>query len=368
MKKIYSTALALFVSMGISVQAAPYVDLTLEYDSHTVDYHAEEVYLNINGEQLNNSTLPMQPIIMEDNTLVPAREVFEALGATVEWNPENNMEVYVVYNHKSIAVYIGQTRALVGGEEKEMNIPPRIINDKTMIPLRFCAEEVGLVVDWDDETRVITISEPEQEKENEKETKEYKTVTFGSYYSDAEGKEKTPIEWIVLDEKDGKLFVVSKDVVDAHPYHDTLAEVTWDTCDLRTWLNNDFLNAAFSPEEQEAIAVTHVVTEENPRFEGMPAGEATDDKIFLLSYQETINYLPTDDDRLCKPTEYAIANDCYINVDGNAAWWLRSPGMSLAEPEHLATWGNFSLRNHYVNDTIIGDRPAMWIDSAFFKK
>ena len=70
---------------------------------------------------------------MEDNTLVPAREVFEALGATVEWNPENNMEVYVVYNHKSIAVYIGQTRALVGGEEKEMNIPPRIINGSESI-------------------------------------------------------------------------------------------------------------------------------------------------------------------------------------------------------------------------------------------
>lgn len=57
-----------------------------------------------------------------------------------------------------------------------------------------------------------------------------------------------------------------------------------------------------------------------------PAGDATVDPVTLLSYQELIKYMPTDAERKTKPTEYAISMGCYLNPDGDAAWWLRSPG------------------------------------------
>ena len=68
------------------------------------------------------------------------------------------------------------------------------------------------------------------------------------------------------------------------------------------------------------------------------------------------------------PTDYAVANGCYTNVHGHAAWWLRSNGMSETEPEHLATWGNFSLRHHHVDDPILGARPAIRVKTAAWKE
>ena len=193
-----------------------------------------------------------------------------------------------------------------------------------------------------------------------------KTVKFGRYYEDKAGKKLAPIEWTVLDEKDGKTLLVTTKVIDAVPFHNSLQAVTWDNCDLRAWLNGKFLETAFTKAEQNAIALSDVSAVKNPRFD-TPVGQPTKDKVFLLSYEECLKYMPTDADRTCFPTDYAIAHECYINTNGHAAWWLRSNGMSETEPEHLATWGNFSLRHHYVDDTIIGDRPCIWVDSKVLR-
>ena len=194
-----------------------------------------------------------------------------------------------------------------------------------------------------------------------------KTIQFGQYYQSSEGDVMAPIEWNVLDNKDGHTLLITSKTIDSRPFHNTLEAVTWDNCGLRDWLNGEFLDIAFSPEEQDAIALTEVSAIKNPRFD-TPVGKPTRDKVFLLSYEECLEYMPTDSLRKNFPTDYAVARGCYVNVDGHAAWWLRSNGMSETEPEHLATWGNFSLRHHYVDDPIIGDRPAIWVKSSYLKK
>ena len=199
------------------------------------------------------------------------------------------------------------------------------------------------------------------------ETNSTKVVYFGKYPQGKTDATPSPIEWMVLDEKDGNTLLVTAKVIDSKPFHNQQIPVTWDNCDLRTWLNREFYNIAFSPEEQSAIASSEVTADKNPRFD-TPVGKTTQDKVFLLSYQECLNYMPQDKDRKCFPTEYAISRGCYINTDGHAAWWLRSNGMSETEPEHLATWGNFSLRHHYVDDPILGDRPAIRVNSAYLEK
>lgn len=82
--QILSVLLLIVIFMSTSVNAANrYVNLTLRYDYADHKYNAEEVFVAIDGKKLTNLTMP--PIILNGYTLVPAREVFEGVGASVEW-------------------------------------------------------------------------------------------------------------------------------------------------------------------------------------------------------------------------------------------------------------------------------------------
>lgn len=69
-------------------------------------------------------------------------------------------------------------------------------------------------------------------------------VTFGTYPQSEEGTDATPIQWMVLDRDGSKALLLSRYGLDAQPYNTELSEVTWETCSLRSWLNNNFRNTA----------------------------------------------------------------------------------------------------------------------------
>ena len=194
------------------------------------------------------------------------------------------------------------------------------------------------------------------------------TYTFGAYEQDndaSNGKEK--IEWIVLDKKETSLLLISKQALDCRPYNTSLTDVTWETCSLRIWMNGAFLDAAFNEEEQGQIISTNVQPDKNPFYSTNP-GNATTDKIFLLSIGEANNYFRNDEARKCVPTAYAKAQGAYTNSDyrtsrGEATclWRLRSPGydQDLAAGVNLGgDVGCNGLGVDYGND---GVRPALWI-------
>lgn len=192
-------------------------------------------------------------------------------------------------------------------------------------------------------------------------TQNENNLTFGKYYKNNE-KELDPIEWVQLDEKDGKKLLVSKYAIDSRPFNNELRNITWDNSDIRKWLNNDFYNIAFSDIEKSKIVLTKNIALVNPNHpDNTNIGNDTEDKVFLLSYQEVVKYFPKENDRLLKPTKYVINKGCYTNNFGNAAWWTRSPGLSETSPEYLASAGDFGNRQHQVNETIIGTRPAIWV-------
>ena len=140
---------------NIGVCAAnKYVNMTLTYDYTQHKYSAEEVFVASNGN--NHTGLKMPPIVLNNFTLVPAREVFEAMGATVEWKKDLE-QVYVKYNDKLVVIPIGSTKAYVNGQATTMQTAAKIINNKTMIPLRFVATSLGMQVSWDTKTRVADI-------------------------------------------------------------------------------------------------------------------------------------------------------------------------------------------------------------------
>ncbi len=152
--------LTLFINIfGVTAFATnKYVNLTLNYDWADHNYIAEEVFLNVNGQKLTG--LPMPPIILNGYTLVPAREVFEKIGATVSWNKDRE-EVYVAKGANLLILKINSTDAHYNNKAVKMEIPAKLINSKTMIPVRFVSETFGYNVGWDKPTRTVLISEGE---------------------------------------------------------------------------------------------------------------------------------------------------------------------------------------------------------------
>lgn len=201
-------------------------------------------------------------------------------------------------------------------------------------------------------------------------------ITFGSYEQDNDtGNGKEPIEWQVLEIKDGKVLLISKYGLDAKPYNTEWAEVTWETCTLRSWLNNEFMKAAFTGEEQGRIALTNVDNSKSQGYSGYNTtdGNDTQDKIFLLSYAEANRYFgvtlenKNNTESQISPTAYAESNgafvsDVYKTADGANAgyWWLRSPGYYQNDASRVETDGSLNYRN--VNYAAVCVLPALWMN------
>ena len=132
---------------------------------------------------------------------------------------------------------------------------------------------------------------------------------FGAYEQDNDktnGKEK--IEWQVFAKEGTKIFVISKYGLDAQPYNTEFVDVTWETCTLRDWLNDDFINTAFTNAEKAMIPTVTVTADKYPDYETDP-GNDTQDKVFLLSIEEAAKYFDSDTARECEVTEYARVFD-----------------------------------------------------------
>ena len=193
-------------------------------------------------------------------------------------------------------------------------------------------------------------------------------VVFGTYEQDNSvnnGKEE--IEWIVLDKQDGRILVISRYILDCQKYNTSRSDVTWETCSLRAWLNDSFLNAAFTSEEQAKIQSTTISADKNPQFKTR-AGNSTKDKVFLLSIAEAGKYFPSDAKRMCGATTYALSRGLetkaeYHTPDGKLScwWWLRSPGEDQHSAANVFRDGLFDYEGDNVDYTADGVRPVMWI-------
>ena len=79
------------------------------------------------------------------------------MGADVDWEVATRTAV-VKNDEATILFSIDNTTAKINSMNKEMDVPARLVNGKTMVPLRFLSEELGFNVEWDEETRTATIS------------------------------------------------------------------------------------------------------------------------------------------------------------------------------------------------------------------
>ena len=115
---------------------------------------ADDISVVIDGNEIG---FDVPPQIIEDRTLVPLRAIFEALGAEVEWNGETQT-VTAKKGDTEISMTIGNAAMRVNSKEITLDVPPQIIEDRTLVPARAVAEGFGAEVEWNAETRTVVIN------------------------------------------------------------------------------------------------------------------------------------------------------------------------------------------------------------------
>lgn len=137
---IFSLSLLLVLTFSMTVVQA---------ESNMNDIH---VYINGNEEVFDQP-----PIIEDGRTLVPIRGVFEELGGKVAWNQETK-EVTADKDNNSITLKINSNIVQINGVEQTIDVPAKLNNGRTLVPLRFVSESIGSTVKWDSATRTVTIT------------------------------------------------------------------------------------------------------------------------------------------------------------------------------------------------------------------
>ncbi len=212
-----------------------------------------------------------------------------------------------------------------------------------------------------------------------------------------------PIKWRILEEKDGKAFLMSdtalysREMDDIINYnHKKITEDDWyyycnyAASDLRKWLNGSFYNDAFSDGQKDMIAVTTVSNGKDSYWDedyGMYWCEDTEDKVFLLSEKEAIDakygftagddpFETKDTARRLQASDYALGNGCFSGIHENSGyngqveygveegcyWRLRSLGGEISDGVVVTPDGDFYFEDTGNFETYYGIAPVIWLN------
>ena len=228
--------------------------------------------------------------------------------------------------------------------------------------------------DWldddDPEASVKPYDAPVRPLDNGQKVEVGNIVTFGSYPQSKTGA-SAPIQWIVLDVKDGKALLLSRYVLDSVQYHGEYESVTWEKSDIREWLNTVFLKAAFGTGNERLVSSVSKADRTPEQDNAADPGNDVTDKVFLLSAVDVLNTSYgfntsvhsgyQDPIRMAVPTDYAISKDVPYYDDGNAEWWLRSTGgnggknaVYIYSDSFVCTLGGYVIHEK-------GVRPSVWV-------
>lgn len=141
--------------------------LVLVFTSLTPVFAENKIKLEVNGQVV---TPDVEPFIENGRTLVPIRFISEALGYNVSWN-QDKREVSVFNQSVDMVLKIGDKDAIVNGKLINLDVPAKIVDSRTFVPLRFIGESFGMFVDWNDTDRKVIVKENLKENFKEFEAK-----------------------------------------------------------------------------------------------------------------------------------------------------------------------------------------------------
>ena len=227
-------------------------------------------------------------------------------------------------------------------------------------------------------------------------------VYFGRYEQDGQTEKTEPIAWDVIGKEDGKLLLISHMALATMPYNNIEEPVTWETSSLRKWLNEEFYYDAFSENEMACIVTTAVDDPDSYDFYdafyengsgnpglGVQGGNTVNDKVFILSYQEVIDYIEPvklgngwwryASEKLIKKSTITCGQDNYTFLQWDydtftktepdwpeasigktgCNWWLRSPADTRTTALNVSYYGYVTGGSYITSE--YGVCPAIWV-------
>jgi hypothetical protein len=172
------------------------------------------------------------------------------------------------------------------------------------------------------------------------------------------------IDWRVLKVTGHRALLLADRVIGTGPYHQVEADVTWEQCDLRQWLNGEFLDSLGRPLASQVLR-TKVANRPNPAY-GTPGCEDTEDWLFLLSLEEAADWLAGKRPRWKKYRDGNWLKSVRLIAKGEDGydvwWWLRSPGRNPDYAANVLTVGSLYGHGNSVSASSGGVRPAFWLN------
>ncbi len=200
-------------------------------------------------------------------------------------------------------------------------------------------------------------------------------IRFGHFEQDNKTENGAePIEWYVLDRKDGKILIVSKQILDFREYDDG-THTTWADSTLRAWLNSDFFNTAFSTEEK--VKIFDTVNTTMNREDASAANPTTStEKVFLLTKGDVLQYYVKSPECTIYALEVESRNPKafpWIVDAPDPHWhhcWARyntaEEGGIVQGYDEFPVNLNYEQVDSQPTTQTSGVRPAMWIDASEF--
>ena len=117
------------------------------------------ITINSNTMRKNNQIISLDApaMIYYDRTVVPVRAIFEGLGAEVNWDDENKTVISKL-GDATVTMVIGEKSITVNDTATEIDVPAQIVNDRTLVPVRAVSESFGCGVEWDAETKTVIVT------------------------------------------------------------------------------------------------------------------------------------------------------------------------------------------------------------------
>lgn len=145
---------------------------------------------------LDNKTLTFDqnPIIENNRTLVPVRKIFEELGAEVYWN-ENNRSITSYKGSDTISLKINSNIMVQNGKTVYLDVSPKIMNNRTLVPLRAISESFGAEVEWLEESYTVMISTQATNGTPENSTSEFEKQVFNLVNEERSKNGLSPLTW-----------------------------------------------------------------------------------------------------------------------------------------------------------------------------
>ncbi|RKL63250.1 copper amine oxidase N-terminal domain-containing protein [Thermoanaerobacteraceae bacterium SP2] len=116
---------------------------------------AQPITVTLNGEQLQ---FDVPPVLENGRVLVPLRAIFEALGATIDWDGTTST-VTATKGSDTVKLTVGNKTAYKNGSKVELDVPAKVVKGRTLVPVRFVSDALGALVEWDAQNQTVNITQ-----------------------------------------------------------------------------------------------------------------------------------------------------------------------------------------------------------------